>query len=467
MATALPLPSSYKPPAGGLPAVAFASPSDDPSKTPPPVKLGQGAAGEFAGNAVRAVAAPLQRTGAVIESGLDETVGRLATGIASKGKSFAPTQTGAAAFRAADASEAAKSTTLAGKLGTGVGVVAPYLLGAGEEEAEMAGTKVAAKTGSKILGSLAKAGVRTGTGTVIGTAQTGSVKKGLETGVGNTVGQGLLEGAGTLLKGALSDGAKSMSATGVATKRVSSTAETMTKAEREAAIKEGRMTPTGSGGKYMPSATEKRAGEILAGKTSSNPVKTVEVINKEIATRGKEAETYLEKAGTKVSNETDLKAFDSARASAEKYMTSAESKAYDEHIGIFQKILKTYTKDGGYTTANYYKALKDYEAQVTANLPKGKEALLKEGGSARLQAAKDVRGVVRDLIGKANPEFKGKMFDLASLYDAQDNVISKAEGLGTFAKRHPLLTKTGIYGAEAIGAGAIYKGAKSLGLPLP
>jgi hypothetical protein len=461
MATALPLPSSYKPPAGGLPAVAFASPSDDPSAPKQGIVGSIGsAAKDLSTGLAKAEVGTVQQLGQTVLKGVDA-----ATGIATGGKG---TNLGGSTF--IKDPNALRSKNTAEGVGNVVGTVAPYLIGAGEDDAVATAPEWAPKLpgiAGKAADWLTGRAPVIAANTAIGTAQTGSLKKGVETGVTASVGQGLLEGAGTLLKGALSDGAESMSATGVATKRVSSTAETMTKAEREAAIKEGRMTPTGSGGKYMPSATEKRAGEILAGKTSSNPVKTVEVINKEIATRGKEAETYLEKAGTKVSNETDLKAFDSARASAEKYMTSAESKAYDEHIGIFQKILKTYTKDGGYTTANYYKALKDYEAQVTANLPKGKEALLKEGGSARLQAAKDVRGVVRDLIGKANPEFKGKMFDLASLYDAQDNVISKAEGLGTFAKRHPLLTKTGIYGAEAIGAGAIYKGAKSLGLPLP
>jgi hypothetical protein len=275
MATALPLPSSYKPPAGGLPAVAFASPSDDPSKTPPPVKLGQGAAGEFAGNAVRAVAAPLQRTGAAIESGLDETVGRLATGIASKGKSFAPTQTGAAAFKAADATDAGASTTTAGKVGTGVGVVAPYLLGAGEEEAGMAGTEVAAKTGSKILGSLAKGAVRSVPNSAIGTAQTGSLKKGVETGVTASVGQGLLDGAGNVVKGIIGDGAKSMKAVGAAEAKTQNVIDMISPKinakETKLALRDGRIAPGqdptllkgGTKDQILPSkATEKAAQTV-------------------------------------------------------------------------------------------------------------------------------------------------------------------------------------------------------------
>jgi len=236
----------------------------------------------------------------------------------------------------------------------------------------------------------------------------------------------------------------------IATKRLASTGEIMTKAEREAAIKEGRMTPSG---KFTPSATEQRAGEIMKGKTYSNPVKTVKALQDEIATRGQEAETYLEKSATPISNKEDFDAFQSARTSSEKYMTPSEANAYDEQIGVFQKILKGY---GPYNTANYYKALKEYESQVTANLPKGKDALLTPGGSARIQAAKDVRTVVRNMIGEKNPEFKGKMYDLASLYDSLDNVVASAEKGGhSLAKRYP---KT----ATAIGTATTFLGAEEI-----
>lgn len=231
----------------------------------------------------------------------------------------------------------------------------------------------------------------------------------------------------------------------VATNRLASTEATMTKGEREAAIKQGRMTP---GGKYTPSPTEIRAGEIMKGKTYSNPVKTTKTIQSEISTRGQAAETHLEQNVRPISNEEDLNAFQAAKANSEKYMTSAESAAYDEQVGVFQKILKSYSGNGGYTTSNYYKALKDYESQVTSNLAKGKDALLVPGGSARIQGAKDVRTVVRDMIGSKNPEFKGEMYDLASLYDSLDNVVAKAEQGGhSFAKRYPNTTR-------AIGTGA-------------
>lgn len=242
----------------------------------------------------------------------------------------------------------------------------------------------------------------------------------------------------------------------IATNRLSSTAETLTKGEREAAIKEGRMTDNG---KYTPSKTEQRAGEIMQGKTYSNPVKTTKAVQDEISTRGKEAETYLEQNATKITNKEDYDAFNSAKDSSEKYMTPGEKSAYNEQVGVFQNILKSNAGDGGYTTANYYKSLKEYESQVTANLPKGRDALLTPGGSARVQGAKDVRTVVRNMIGEKNPEFKGKMYDLASLYDSLDNVVAKAEQGGhSLAKRYPK-TATALGTAATIGG---YEEAKKL-----
>lgn len=238
-----------------------------------------------------------------------------------------------------------------------------------------------------------------------------------------------------------------------ATKAVESTAETMTKGERLAAIAEGRVQTTATGGgRYVASKTEQRAGEILSNKVGSNPVKNVKAVQDEIAVRGKEAESYLEKNLQRITNDEDFAAFAKKRAEIEKYSTPSELNKYDETITLFQKVLRS---RGEYNTANYYKALKEFEANVTRNIPKGKEALLMEGGSARLQAAKDVRSVVRDMIKGKNPEFGDKMYDLASLYDSLDNVIMKAEqvnksGLKEFAKRHPYITGAATFaGGEA------------------
>lgn len=230
-----------------------------------------------------------------------------------------------------------------------------------------------------------------------------------------------------------------------ATKLLQATPETMTKGDKASAILGGRMSPTLSGGgKYTASDTENRAGEMLAGKLSVNPVKNVPIIQKEISTQGKGAEKYLEQNAKPITNAEDYTMFQQKRIESEKYMTPTAVKAYDEQITVFQKVLKDF---GSYNTANYYKALKDFESNVTEHLPKGKEVFQDEGGSARLQAAKDVRSVVRDMIGQKNPEFKGKMFDLASLYDARDTMVSKAmknpSFAKTFAKEHPILTTAG------------------------
>lgn len=240
-----------------------------------------------------------------------------------------------------------------------------------------------------------------------------------------------------------------------ATNAVQSTAETMTKGEREAAIAEGRLQSGTFKNTYLPSQTDTRAGEILNGKVGKNPIKNAPVVQSEIAARGKEAEQFLADNAKPITNEEDFKAFQDQRAKTETYLTPTATKSYDEMINVFQRTLKKYTGDGGYNTSNYYQALKDFESNVTQNLPKGKEALLDEGGSARLQAAKDVRSVVRDIIGQKNPEFKGKMFDLASLYGARDNVITKAEKSGhaiqQFGKNHPYITGAAAFGAGEIG----------------
>ena len=238
-----------------------------------------------------------------------------------------------------------------------------------------------------------------------------------------------------------------------------STAETMTKKERKLAIEEGRQIPTiTGGGKYIPSKTEKTAGKILTGRLGKNPVKNVPIVKSEIAQRGKEAEDFLSANTKAITNKEHADMFAVKRADMAKYSTDAEMKAYDEQVGIFSRQLPG---RGAFDTPNYYKALKEYESNVTSRLPKGKEALLTETGSAKLQAAKDVREVVRDMIGSKNPEFKSKMYDLASLYDALDNVITKAEAVGTFAKRHPVITSGVKWGgagaAGAVGAGGVYK----------
>lgn len=235
----------------------------------------------------------------------------------------------------------------------------------------------------------------------------------------------------------------------IATKRLASTAETMTKRELAQAAKEERISPKGL---VTASKTEQRAGSILKGKLFSNPAKNVKTIKTEIAKRGEEVQQYLEKNAKPITPREDEVIFKQREIESAKYMTPTAQNAYKEQVQVFRNLVKDF---GPPTTDTYYKALKDFETNVTENLPKGKEALLDEGGSGRIQAAKDVREIVRDFVGQKHEEFSDKMFDLTSLYDAKDSVVGKtvkmAQESTTFAKRHPVITSLG--GAAAGVAG--------------
>lgn len=156
--------------------------------------LGEGGAGEFSGNAVRAVASPLIRTGSLIEKGLDETAGRVIN--AAKGKGFTPTNTGEQAQKTATDLDEGASDSLAGQLGTITGVLAPYFTGAGEaasaEKVASMVPKLAEHFGvsveslmPKIISFLGKEAPTVARDTAIGTAQTGDPVQGLEQGVGS------------------------------------------------------------------------------------------------------------------------------------------------------------------------------------------------------------------------------------------------------------------------------------------
>lgn len=212
-------------------------------------------------------------------------------------------------------------------------------------------------------------------------------------------------------------------------KAVKLTEDVMTKGERLDAINEGRVKPTELGGQnYEPTATEVRASEILQGKLQNNPTKDFTTITKEIETRGKDAERYLNSNAKKISNTEDRQMFETRRAEASKYLTESELKAYDEQVRMFSKQL---VGRDSFDTYNYYKALKDYEKNVADKLPRGKEALLDPTGvaNAKIRAAADVRKVVRDMIGSKHADFREQMYDLMSLYDVKDTVARKVEKL--------------------------------------
>ena len=256
--------------------------------------------------------------------------------------------------------------------------------------------------------------------------------------VGTGVTKGLLQ---TPLKGMVERSA---------TRKLAASATDLTPTELKNVA--GRVTESGA---LIPSKTENRAGQLLAGDVSKNPVKNYRLIKSEVEARGQEAEDFLSNNAKAVSNKEDFDAFNTMKQSAKRYLTSSEAKAYNEQINVFQRILKGY---GEYNTANYYKALKEFESQVTARLPKGKSALLVPGGTARLQAAKDVRKAVRDLIASKHPEFKGKMFDLASLYDALGTTERKVAKYAKSEKAPGMISGLVKAGAKGIAQGAGFGG---------
>lgn len=237
------------------------------------------------------------------------------------------------------------------------------------------------------------------------------------------------------------------------------TPETLTAAEEKIASLAGRVKTTLTGmKKILASDTEKRAAQILKGKISSNVTKNPQVIQNEIATRGAEVEQYLAKNPIKITAEEQSKMFMDRLKTMEKSLDKNQLKAFKNQWDMF---IKQIPGRGGFTTENFYKALKDYEQNVASNLARGKAALLDPTGvaSAKIQGAKMVRDIVRKTISSKHPEFSGKMFDLASLYDVLDTALTKSRqlsgtALSRFAERNPITTKVGT-GAALIGGGLL------------
>lgn len=232
--------------------------------------------------------------------------------------------------------------------------------------------------------------------------------------------------------------------------------ETMTPTMKKEAIDAGLQktvkTPLGSEKiTYGPTPEVQRANELLqdkdilgnnTAKASDSPGTVYAKTKAAISILGKGAEDYLAQNPIKITNNEDLNLFKDMRDKMAKYSTDTELNAYDEQVKLFNRQLKG--RPGGYTTENYYKALKEYEDNVGSKLARGKEALLDPTGvaSAKINAAADIRKGVRDLIGMKHPEFKPKMYDLASLYEAKDNALfnaSKAKSKNIF-QRFPTAT---------------------------
>lgn len=249
------------------------------------------------------------------------------------------------------------------------------------------------------------------------------------------------------------------------TKQLTEDEDTATAGMKKGAINEGRKTVTkGKLGQtsvdYTPTAQAERAAPILheAGVNAAKdtPDVVLQKINNTISKRGAEAEDYLGKNPEKITAKEQKDLLDTLKTDAQ---------AKDERPSVhaaYDAMMKNFTSrvvgKGGFTTDNYYKALKSWEADIGESLPSGKEALLDTTGvsSARVRAAGDIRKAVRDLIGQKNPEFQTRMQDLSSLYEAKamakHNLYKvKPQKLGDVYPR----TKKVIQGAALIGAGAV------------
>lgn len=210
--------------------------------------------------------------------------------------------------------------------------------------------------------------------------------------------------------------------------------EEMSKAMREDAIMQGRKTETkGLFGtqkvEYSPAEELKNAAKVLQkeGKVRSGDVPTVvkKKVEEVIVKRGKEAEDYLDANVQMVDPAEHVDLFNNLKKTVGKRDDRPLAKtAYDGLIDNFTARL-----DGkDMNTANYYRALKEWEKEMAATIPRGQEALLDSTGfaSGRVRAAADIRAAVRDMIGSKNPEFKPQMYDLMSLYRAKDQAVYNA-----------------------------------------
>lgn len=254
--------------------------------------------------------------------------------------------------------------------------------------------------------------------------------------------------------------------------------ETMTSKMKKDAVDEGRQiqTDTKLGGNevdYLPTKEVKRAGEVMSDPTQvPDPIKpgdktnvVVSKVQNAIKVKGADAEKFLEDNPVKLTNKEDLDMFTTMRDSASEVSDKTQMGAYDGQLELFQKQLQKQVAQngGGYTTANYYKALKGYEDNVASQFKGGKEMLVDPTGvgSAKVRAAADIRTTIRDMIGAKHPEFQPQMYDLASLYEAKDNAIFNASKTTSksILDKYPKATKVAKIGIELTGLGLLGRAA--------
>lgn len=240
--------------------------------------------------------------------------------------------------------------------------------------------------------------------------------------------------------------------------KINPTEDIMTPTQKKLAIDADRQVTkggiTGKKVEYLADDEIKRAANLLSDtvKAKDTPNIVYKKIKDKIKVLGGDAENYLDVNGKNITATMHRNAVNNMKLEASNKMSKSALKAYNDELELFGKQLPV-PKNGEISSKDYYIALKKWEANVADNIPKGKDAIIDPTGigSARINAAADIRKMARDLIGDVNPEFKERMHNISSLYTAKDNALhiaSKEKSQNIFQK-YPKTTKA-VTGAAAI-----------------
>lgn len=449
-----------------------ANAEDDFNATP---HLGQGAAGEAAGNALRAFGG----IGIPLEKGLDKTLGRGINAI--EGKGFVPTDTGQQAEDYLNEG-AQENDTFAGKVGTAIGTVAPYLIpGEGEEAA---GARLASKVpdafealyskipqladalgldgkgaGPKIAAWIAQHAPGFAKNAAIGTEQTQSPVEGIAAGVGGEVSSSALKGAGKLLTPA-DRGAKALDyAVDLAMPKA-------TTAEREAAIASGRTTDPGFFKKsdILPTSYDNQVGASVADVVSpkNTVAKNVDAISQKISQVNSGVRSML--ADNKVPfNTAQLRSRLNQAKDANKLVFASDATAEKTYNAVVDEFMKhVQNKD----TLGLFDARQTFDKVPAIKKLLDSEAL---GENVRKQIVLDVRRAANEYVAEqlpANNPYRPALMQESHMIEALGNIASKnAADIGKnniqiLTEKYPIIkwlvggTAAGLLGGAGIGVGS-------------
>lgn len=429
---------------------------------PQKAKLGQGAAGEFAGNALRSITAPLVRTGAAIESGLDQTLGRVGNAI--RGRGFTPTTTGQQAQAAANRIGAGADDTFAGKVGTGVGTIAPYFTPAGGEK-EIAGLLShlgldATNFAPKIATYLAKAAPTVARDVSVGTAQTGDIKSGAVQGIGGAVGAGILgKGVKAITNRPTRDFASEF------------TSAEVNKALAKDAIKRGSARVGEKKGilgqsQIIPNSQDERIANSVRDVVSpkNTLIKNVDAIHKKISGLNKGVGEYIENNNVPL-DEGKLQAKLAAAKENHNLLFAGDDKAHQVYDAVTNEFMKQLSSKD---TKGLFQNRQGFDKYLQTKIPNlfKKDAtgqFLDPRDSVRQNAALDVRKAVNQYISESLPEgnpYKQTLEQESDMLTALQRIADKNAGkisknnLKLLINRHPILSTMGISALSALGVGA-------------